>query len=724
MVGYNTPIEQAKKKKDYIDFLNTKIANNKYVADKIAESFYYKELGMQAPKQPEKPTELQLQDFAAQQEIAFKNLNEITDSGSASNIILQLKNLDNTVEFNSYFPAFKEAVKGQTNITPIVFTELWRRFKDKLATEGRLISRAPIQPIESELGDLSSLLGEEYSQADVKAFEQYMRDIKDIEPPTIRMAEDKAAKTLKYIVDNFAKVATFAEEKIDPEDLSNRYETIQNIIADNLDEPVDALLEINTRLYDVYVARLTDASIPKKEINKIAKQGEPYVSLEIARKRVSLSKKREKHREKQKAKNIELEREAEAELKKIQRKERIEELEANVEARRQAYIRDIYDEKERLMETKERLIAQIKKMMNIIVEDIPEEKRGENEPGIMQDLWQAFYILENPDVEEEQLSQIASYFNDYINKMKQGEEAMKKKMAKDIAKEAKKLVDIKKSVFMEQFGTTQPELEYGQTIRPSRMAVLASGYVDSQELLDIYKTGVQNGIYRKTISVPVYDSTNVNKPLTYRNIDYNKYYETPELFYDEKTGQVTEIPRSENSKMDMMTYLLLYNNKTDKKSTRNFTKQKLSNESLYDGSPITYRQFYEFLLNRPMINELKPISEEVYDNMIRGIVRKRMSKEKKRRTSVQAMPRPSKKELSTEDIQKLKKEFEEFSIKPLTKPLTTKQGRKQRTLEVKEPLIEQPLSKQTLALRKRLGFEEIEPQEQKEQLGFSLFEDF
>ncbi|MEY3223502.1 MAG: hypothetical protein RLZZ203_2358, partial [Cyanobacteriota bacterium] len=140
-IHYSNFKERQEKLNDYISYLNTKISNEQKIGQALANSFYYRELGMQPPLAPPTSLASDLKDITKQQEIAFKNLLEITDKNSASAIVADLQSLDNVVAFNSYFGLFKEAVKGQTNITPIVFSALWNSFISKLSDEGKIISR-------------------------------------------------------------------------------------------------------------------------------------------------------------------------------------------------------------------------------------------------------------------------------------------------------------------------------------------------------------------------------------------------------------------------------------------------------------------------------------------------------------------------------------------------------------------------------------------------------
>jgi len=259
--AYSNFREQIDMRKKYIDFINSKIANNKYLADKFNNSIYYSSLGIQPPQEPPTSSEQLLQDFSKQRELSFKNLKEITDEQNAVAILSRLTTLDNIVEFNTYFGMFKEAIKGQVNITPIIFETLWRQFREKLRDEGKLINRLPE---ERELGILPDI----YAIEDWELPPDYKKNVEEVKDEFFDEKEEElktADGKLKFIYNYI--------DKIVPEVVANSIITYIINQTDNKEATEIILEDVENELKPYYRQVLLDYGVNKKQANITANKG-------------------------------------------------------------------------------------------------------------------------------------------------------------------------------------------------------------------------------------------------------------------------------------------------------------------------------------------------------------------------------------------------------------------------------------------------------------------
>jgi hypothetical protein len=122
-------------KKQYLERLKTAAQNNRIIQDQTREYLRtVKDGGI--PEPTGYTIEEEEKDRALQSNRAFENLNQIMRAVEVNNVMGFLTDLDELVEFNRFFPQLKSEIKGQKNLSALIFRDIWDRFKRKLSITG------------------------------------------------------------------------------------------------------------------------------------------------------------------------------------------------------------------------------------------------------------------------------------------------------------------------------------------------------------------------------------------------------------------------------------------------------------------------------------------------------------------------------------------------------------------------------------------------------------
>lgn len=118
----------------YIKRLEVAAANHREINTQQREFYERVANNNIAPVRQYSTTAEELEDRALQRDKAFTNLQKITNSRDAGIMLNELQEAGEIDAFNRFFTPFFKELRGQSNISPIEFTALWTRYKEKLAT--------------------------------------------------------------------------------------------------------------------------------------------------------------------------------------------------------------------------------------------------------------------------------------------------------------------------------------------------------------------------------------------------------------------------------------------------------------------------------------------------------------------------------------------------------------------------------------------------------------
>jgi uncharacterized protein YuzB (UPF0349 family) len=127
-----------KNKQKYLDTLKLKADLNLKRAEANSEYYENQRLNIVPPPSQKRTAAEDLEDTVAQREKAFNHLKSIMKPKDASDALAWLE-VQSNVEiflFNRFWAKFYEKIKGQTDLTPVAFQNLWYRFKDYLNKTG------------------------------------------------------------------------------------------------------------------------------------------------------------------------------------------------------------------------------------------------------------------------------------------------------------------------------------------------------------------------------------------------------------------------------------------------------------------------------------------------------------------------------------------------------------------------------------------------------------
>lgn len=120
----------------YMKRLEVEAANHKLVNTQQQEFYERAANNEVAPIRQYSTTAEELSDRALQRDRAYASLQRITNPRDAGIMLNELQHASEIDAFNRFFVPFFKELRGQKNISPVLFTALWARYKDVLATTG------------------------------------------------------------------------------------------------------------------------------------------------------------------------------------------------------------------------------------------------------------------------------------------------------------------------------------------------------------------------------------------------------------------------------------------------------------------------------------------------------------------------------------------------------------------------------------------------------------
>ena len=162
LTNFKNKADQDKSLADYNAYLAKQIEVNSINSD--AMQTYYRNKKLDIPTAPEqrKSADEELSDNVLQRDKAYKSLKSFMKDKDATNVLFKLQTDDEVALFNRFSELFKRDIKGQENITPIIFDSLWERYKDKLLATGNtgIPISTELGEYDSELSDISNMLAD------------------------------------------------------------------------------------------------------------------------------------------------------------------------------------------------------------------------------------------------------------------------------------------------------------------------------------------------------------------------------------------------------------------------------------------------------------------------------------------------------------------------------------------------------------------------------------
>lgn len=136
ITNYKDADDKQKQINEYNAYLTAQNEINRMNAE--AMDTYYRNKKFDIPPAPaqKKTAEEELADSVLQRDKAIKSLKEFMKETDATNALFELQTHDEVGLFNRFAELFIRDIKGQKNISPLVFHDLWERYKQKLIATG------------------------------------------------------------------------------------------------------------------------------------------------------------------------------------------------------------------------------------------------------------------------------------------------------------------------------------------------------------------------------------------------------------------------------------------------------------------------------------------------------------------------------------------------------------------------------------------------------------
>jgi hypothetical protein len=115
-------------------YLQAQIDLNKQKAEAVKETIRNRELNIAPAPVQVRSVEEEEADKVLQRDKAFAVLKRILKPNDASNVLYELQENDELNDFNRFAEPFLKEIAGQTNLSKDRFTDLWDRYKLKLAS--------------------------------------------------------------------------------------------------------------------------------------------------------------------------------------------------------------------------------------------------------------------------------------------------------------------------------------------------------------------------------------------------------------------------------------------------------------------------------------------------------------------------------------------------------------------------------------------------------------
>lgn len=141
--SFKNPSDRSRKQQQYHEYLRLQSSLNARSEKANKEQSRNRSMGIKPGPPPYRSVEEELQDEVAQREQAMKNLREIMPREALAGL-QYLPDINELNLFNRYFPDFKQKVAGQKFITPDVFGDLWRRYKELLTATNNTGIQIPL----------------------------------------------------------------------------------------------------------------------------------------------------------------------------------------------------------------------------------------------------------------------------------------------------------------------------------------------------------------------------------------------------------------------------------------------------------------------------------------------------------------------------------------------------------------------------------------------------
>jgi hypothetical protein len=216
------PIEEVLAEEDAINAL--RIQQNQEYEKSSLENLYNMEQNIPRAVPMYKSSEEEARDVILQQQTALNNLKKIMKDDDAFTSLNELRENGDIIDFNRFFELLQRDITGIKNISPVIFANIWTRFKEKLNKSGDTgifvnaeagEYKTALDNIQKQISGLPSLTGATTTTPAISApVSISTREVEDFFKDMRKMATE----LVDILNNNPDKISEIFEKYLTPED--------------------------------------------------------------------------------------------------------------------------------------------------------------------------------------------------------------------------------------------------------------------------------------------------------------------------------------------------------------------------------------------------------------------------------------------------------------------------------------------------------------------------